>query len=278
MIEIMDITCSTDISSCCSDYGIATYLNIIQNALKIVQVVVPIILIIMGTIQLIKLMTDPEDKGGKGKKAFINKFVAAVLVFTLPFIVNLILGLLPETFELSGCWESAKGIVDQMNSSTKYEVTHTDRKHKIKVDASDYKIVATKEESEETGQEIDTPSSAGQKVVNYAKKFVGNPYVCGGSSLTTGCDCSHFVYLILKNLDLYDGSYVTSSNWITKGKEVKGGLKNAQAGDVIVYDGHVGFYDGKKNLVEAKGKDFGITNDRKPTDCSHPLLGVRRFV
>ena len=71
MIEIMDITCSTDISSCCSDYGIATYLNIIQNALKIVQVVVPIILIIMGTIQLIKLMTDPEDKGGKGKKAFI---------------------------------------------------------------------------------------------------------------------------------------------------------------------------------------------------------------
>ena len=39
--------CSTNVADCCSDYGIAVYLNIIQNALKIIQVIVPIILMEM---------------------------------------------------------------------------------------------------------------------------------------------------------------------------------------------------------------------------------------
>lgn len=36
-------------------------------------------------------------------------------------------------------------------------------------------------------------SSNGQAVVEYAKQFLGNPYVYGGNSLTNGTDCSGFV-------------------------------------------------------------------------------------
>ena len=36
----------------------------------------------------------------------------------------------------------------------------------------------------------------GSEVVEYAKKFVGNPYVYGGTSLTKGADCSGFVYSV----------------------------------------------------------------------------------
>ena len=34
------------------------------------------------------------------------------------------------------------------------------------------------------------------QVINYALKFVGNPYVYGGNSLTNGTDCSGFTKLV----------------------------------------------------------------------------------
>lgn len=37
-----------------------------------------------------------------------------------------------------------------------------------------------------------TNAVTGTKVVSYAKKFVGNPYRYGGTSLTKGTDCSGF--------------------------------------------------------------------------------------
>ena len=36
-------------------------------------------------------------------------------------------------------------------------------------------------------------------LVNYAKQFLGNPYVWGGTSLTNGADCSGFVQSVFKN-------------------------------------------------------------------------------
>src|SRR5574344_1411347 len=141
LIQVLEITCSTDVSSCCSDYGIATYLYIIKKALNMIQMIVPIILIVMGTIQLVKMMIDPEDKGGKGKKNFLNKFVAAGIIFLMPFAVNVLLGIIPDSFDLAGCWESSEAIVSQMNSSVKYTVTHTDNRKKADIDVSKYKII-----------------------------------------------------------------------------------------------------------------------------------------
>lgn len=40
---------------------------------------------------------------------------------------------------------------------------------------------------------------SGSDVVNYACKFIGNPYVFGGTSLTDGCDCSGFVMSVYAN-------------------------------------------------------------------------------
>ena len=58
----------------------------------------------------------------------------------------------------------------------------------------------------------------GEKIVNYAKKWVGNPYVWGGTSLTSGADCSGFVQSVYKyfNIDL------TRCSWeqAAVGKEV----------------------------------------------------------
>ena len=125
-------------------------------------------------------------------------------------------------------------------------------------------------------QETVKPSGvSGAAIVAYADQFVGNPYVWGGNSLTNGIDCSHFVYQILSRCGVYDGGYTTSYGWRYVGDEVTS-LKEAQAGDVVCYDGHVALYDGAGGIVEAKGRRWGITHDRS-VDYSE-ILTIRRVI
>ena len=125
----------------------------------------------------------------------------------------------------------------------------------------------------------DITISKGNEIISEADKYVGKtPYILQGDSLTEGIDCSHFVYRILQICGLYSGRYIRSTNWIDVGEPVDG-LENAIAGDVIVWDGHVAFYDGKGKLVEAKGKKWGLTHDRDAANAikKSTYLGIRRF-
>ena len=112
-------------------------------------------------------------------------------------------------------------------------------------------------------------------IVAYANKFVGNPYVWGGNSLINGCDCSHFVYNVLKDTGVYSGGYVTSRNWSYLGQSVTS-IEQANPGDVIVYSGHVAIYDGKGKIIEAQSSSAGITNNRSVT--SSFIYAIRRFI
>lgn len=112
-------------------------------------------------------------------------------------------------------------------------------------------------------------------IINYANQFVGCPYVWGGNSLSGGCDCSHFVYNILKDTGYYTGEYTTSTNWRNLGQEV-GSIEQAQAGDIVVYSGHVAIYDGNGRIIEAQSSSAGITNNRSAT--SGNIIAIRRFV
>ena len=118
------------------------------------------------------------------------------------------------------------------------------------------------------------PSGNGAGIVNYACQFVGCPYVWGGNSLTHGCDCSHFVWNVLRNCGVYSGPYLTSGGWAGVGTPVPS-LSQAQAGDVIVYSGHVAIYDGNGMIVEAKGAAYGITHNRSASYKG--IVAIRRF-
>ena len=115
----------------------------------------------------------------------------------------------------------------------------------------------------------------GEGVIKFADQFIGNPYVWGGNSLTEGIDCSHFVYQILTRCGVYHGQYVTSYGWRSVGQEVKS-LDEAQAGDVVCYEGHVAIYDGSGGIVEAKGTPWGIAHDRS-VDCTE-IITIRRLI
>ena len=120
------------------------------------------------------------------------------------------------------------------------------------------------------------PSNAtnvsGADIVAYARQFVGNPYVWGGNSLTNGVDCSGFVHQVYAHFGISTPRY--SQAFRTVGQPVS--YQNIQAGDVIVYPGHVAICVGNGTIVEAQSTRAGITEGRS-VNC-HTILAIRRLV
>lgn len=97
-----------------------------------------------------------------------------------------------------------------------------------------------------------TDGSIGERVVNYASQFVGNPYVYGGTSLTRGCDCSGFVYRVYRDF----GYNIPRTGMTGIGTAVS--YEDARAGDIICYPGHVALYMGNGRIVHASTQKTGI--------------------
>lgn len=123
-----------------------------------------------------------------------------------------------------------------------------------------------------TSTTTNTSSAKGEEVVAYAKQFLGNPYVYGGTSLTEGADCSGFVQSIFKNFGITLPR--TSGEQGEAGVDV-GGIENARPGDLIYYSGHIGIYAGNYQLVHSSGPEYGI----KISNVDFlPILSVRRVI
>ena len=131
-----------------------------------------------------------------------------------------------------------------------------------------------KEDNSNSSSSLGGGQTQGQKIIEEAKKYLGNPYVYGGDSLTNGIDCSHYVWRILQNAIGYSEGYTTSTGWRSRGQAVAN-LAQAQAGDIICYDGHVGIYDGSGGLIHASNPKSGIKHSASATYAS--IKAIRRF-
>lgn len=100
----------------------------------------------------------------------------------------------------------------------------------------------------------------GQAVIEYAKQFLGNPYVYGGTSLTRGTDCSGFVRGVYAHFGI---SMPRTSYYMRRaGYEVS--YSEIMPGDVICYPGHVGIYAGDGKIINAidESRGIGFSNAR----------------
>lgn len=93
----------------------------------------------------------------------------------------------------------------------------------------------------------------------YAKQFIGNPYVWGGTSLTGGADCSGFVQSVFKKFGV--SLPRTSREQSKVGTTIS--LEHAKPGDLIFYArggtiNHVALYIGNGQVVHASSPKTGI--------------------
>ena len=121
-------------------------------------------------------------------------------------------------------------------------------------------------------QDDSTVKTKGEMVAAYALQFVGNPYVYGGNSLTTGTDCSGFVMLIYRHFGVSLPHYDAAIR--TKGKSVAS-LAEAKAGDIICYYGHVAIYLGDGRIVHASNSRDGIKISERAD--YRTIAGIRRI-
>lgn len=114
----------------------------------------------------------------------------------------------------------------------------------------------------------------GQEIADFALQFVGNPYVWGGTSLTSGADCSGFVQSVYRNFGI--SLPRVAADQAQAGTRVS--LEQLQTGDLIFYaDGgaiyHVVLYLGNGQVVHASSAATGIKIS--PVNWQNAVWGVR---
>ena len=102
------------------------------------------------------------------------------------------------------------------------------------------------------------------EIVEYAKQFIGNPYVWGGTSLTKGADCSGFVQSVFKHFGIKLSR--TSRTQANDGTKIS--MSELKPGDLVFYTNgsgtinHVALYIGGGQVVHASSPKTGIKTSK----------------
>ncbi len=126
-------------------------------------------------------------------------------------------------------------------------------------------VKSSKTTSSRTSTSSSAPSSSStgsttrNKIVNYALKFQGNPYVWGGTSLTNGTDCSGFTQSVFRDI----GVSIPRDSRSQAGSGKRVSVSSVQPGDLIFYAkrgsiNHVAIYIGNGKVISASSPDTGI--------------------
>lgn len=123
---------------------------------------------------------------------------------------------------------------------------------------------------------VRTGAVSGNDVVEQAKKYIGVPYIWGGTDPAKGMDCSGFVQRVYKDLGIELPRVV--SDQMTKGTPVAS-LAEAKPGDLLVsYGGnHISIYLGNGKAIDAPvpGQTIQI---RDAWEARENLMQIRRIV
>ncbi|MEO3932106.1 C40 family peptidase [Micrococcaceae bacterium Sec7.4] len=119
-------------------------------------------------------------------------------------------------------------------------------------------------------------AATGTDVVAMAKKYIGVPYVWGGTNPATGMDCSGFTQRVFKDLGIEIPRVV--SDQMRQGTPVAS-LAEAKPGDLLVSFGgdHISIYLGNGKAIDAPvpGKTIQI---RDAWEQYSNLTSIRRIV
>ena len=150
-------------------------------------------------------------------------------------------------------------------ANDKLEKLHTEENTESEVEYSEPSLDPAPNEVLQPGN--------GEEIAAYAQQFVGNPYVWGGTSLTEGADCSGFIKSVYEHFGV---SLPHSSESLRSKGQAVSSLKEAKAGDLICYSGHVAMYIGNGKIVHASSAKNGIKISNRAD--YRQIVAIRRIV
>ena len=107
---------------------------IVRYIMLAINIICPILLMISLTKQFIVMMAKPDDK--KEFSKIRNSIIALFFVFFIPFILNLVIFWVDDTYQISSCIENASY---EGGESEYVDINHTDEdRQSVIVDPSEY--------------------------------------------------------------------------------------------------------------------------------------------
>jgi cell wall-associated NlpC family hydrolase len=114
----------------------------------------------------------------------------------------------------------------------------------------------------------------GKRIVGYAKRFLGVPYVYGGST-PHGFDCSGFVRYVYAHF----GVSLPHSSYAQFGDGRRVSRSSLRPGDLVFFDavGHVGIYIGNGRFIHAPHTGTHVSVEKLAGWYSSRFSGARRL-
>lgn len=135
MFEILEVI------NDCSSPALSTILTLTKKVIELIQLMGPIILIVVTVVNFIKLMSNPDDK--KQLKKVFNSFIAALLLFFIPIIINAVMLLLDDTFTITACWNN----IGDYSGTAKYIPKEDEKKKNFLINPDEYEKGEKRQES-----------------------------------------------------------------------------------------------------------------------------------
>ena len=190
--------------------------------------------------------------------------------------------------ETSGTWSKIKVngktgyVASKYLSDKKVEVTSRSEEIDRGNKNSQKEEKTTKTESKTNTTTSSNSGSSGSGIVACAKQYLGCRYVSGGSSPSTGFDCSGFTSYVYKQcgITISRSSGAQASNGTAVSKS------NLQPGDLVIFNnrantsvGHVGIYIGGNTFIHAGNSGTGvITTSLSDSYYSSRYVTGRRII
>lgn len=149
----------------CDNSTVLKVVLLVKNILDLVKIIGPIILIIWAIIDIVRLVvSDMSDEKVKStKKKIVNRFLAVILIFVVPTILNVVMTSIgKENIESTSCW---------INANKEYIEKKKAEEEKLEAE----KIKADKEARELTENQRREQALRERKAIAFNKPSKGDP-------------------------------------------------------------------------------------------------------